>query len=129
MQIYSLKMMLLNCRASIICAEFQVWLPTTAPRVVASSTQPLPAGGGVAVLGLQTCKLLQSDQIAQPRPITLRGGTAVSNLRPVWQRGVELSQNLREISQCLLLFESAYCQWVDLCLLIMIFADKCLFRI
>ena len=100
MQIYSLKMMLLNCRASIICAEFQVWLPTlpsAAPRVVASSTQPLSAGG-VAVLGLQTCKLLQSDQIAQPRPITLRGGTAVSNLRPVWQRGVELSKNFREIS-------------------------------
>ena len=93
MQIYSLKMMLLNCRASIICAEFQVWLPSAAPSVVASSTQPLPAGGCV-----QTCKLLQSDQIAQPRPITLRGGTAVSNLRPVWQRGVELSKNFREIS-------------------------------
>ena len=108
MQIYSLKMMLLNCRASIICAEFQVWLPSAAPRVVASSTQPLSAGGGVAVLSVQTCKLLQSDQIAQPRPITLRGGTAVSNLRPVWQRGVELSQNLREISQCLFLVESAF---------------------
>ena len=97
MQIYSLKMMLLNCRASIICAEFQVWLPSAAPSVVASSTQPLPAG--VWWCGcVQTCKLLQSDQIAQPRPITLRGGTAVSNLRPVWQRGVELSKNFREIS-------------------------------
>ena len=125
MQIYSLKMMLLNCRASIICAEFQVWLPSAA----CCRQQHATSVGRWWCGCVQTCKLLQSDQIAQPRPITLRGGTAVSNLRPVWQRGVELSQNLREISQCLLLLKSAYCQWVDLCLLIKIFADKCLFCI
>ena len=58
--------MLLNCRASIICAEFQVWLPSAAPTVVASSTQPLPAGGGVAVCRLANCcNLIKSHSLAQ----------------------------------------------------------------